>query len=142
MVNGSSEVMTMTAPPVPPLRLPKHFTPSHQTSGLPGFPAIDIFARGGAYVCAEYDCTVARLSGSKPTETTRPGGPYGWSIYLRTPGGMYYATHFGTRHKQVKVGAKLKKGMLLGRVADYSKATGGKTPSHIHYGFHAGPWAP
>lgn len=128
---------------VPPLRLPRHFTPTHQTGGLPGFPAIDCFAKGGAYVCAEFDATVIKLSGHAPTPTTQPGGPYGWSIYLRTSEGVYFATHFGSRSKwNVKVGQKVKKGMLLGRVANYSRATDGVTPSHIHWGFHRGPWAP
>ncbi len=125
-----------------PLRLPAHFTPTHQTGGLPGFPAVDVFAKGGAYVCAEFDCEIVKLSGHPPSAVTNPGGPYGWSMYLKTSAGVYYATHFGVRAKQVKVGAKLKKGMYLGRVADYSKATGGVTPSHIHLGFHPGPWAP
>ena len=124
---------------LPPLRLPRHFTPTHETSGLPGFPAIDCFARGGAYVCAEFPATVVKLSGHAPTPTTAPGGPYGWSVYLETPEGVYYGTHFGSRARQVKIGARLKRGMLLGRVADYSEATHGVTPSHIHWGFHAGP---
>lgn len=128
---------------LPPLRLPRHFVPTHQTDGLAGFPAIDCFAKGGAYVCAEFTGKVIKLSGHAPTPTTKPGGPYGWSIYLETPEGVYYATHFGTRSKfNVKLGATVKKGMLLGRVADYAKATNGVTPSHIHWGFHRGVWRP
>lgn len=129
-------------PPLPPLRLPAHFTPTHETSGLPGFPAVDCFARGGTYVCAEFAGTVVKLSGHPPTPTAQPGGPYGWSIYLQNAEGTYYLTHFGSRAKQVVIGARLRRGMLLGRVADYAKATGGVTPSHIHEGFHAGPWSP
>ncbi len=132
--------MPTPTPGIGPLRLPTHFTPTHQTSGLPGFPAIDVFAKGGTYVCAEFDCEVIRLSGHPATPTTQPGGPYGWSMYLKTSRGVYYATHFSVRAKQVKVGAKLRRGMYLGRVANYSKATDGVTPSHIHFGFHEGPW--
>lgn len=133
----------MPVDPLPPLRLPAHFHPTHQTSGLDGFPAVDCFAKGGAYVCAEVTGKVIKLSGHAPTPTTEPGGPYGWSIYLQTSEGVYFATHFASRSKfNVKLGAVVKKGMLLGRVADYSKATGGVTPSHIHWGFHAGDWRP
>lgn len=135
---------------LPALRLPAHFTPTHETSGLPGFPAVDVFAKGGTYVCAEFGGTVIKLSGHAPTETTTPGGPYGWSTYLALTWNtarkcwedVYYMTHFGVRARQVVVGAKLRRGMYLGRVADYAKATGGVTPSHIHLGFHRGPWAP
>lgn len=128
---------------VPPLRLPKHFTPSHQTSGLPGFPAVDIFAKGGAYVCAEFDSKVIRISGHPVTPTTTPGGPFGRSVYLETDEGVYFGTHFWTLNKyNIRVGATLKRGMLIGRVADYTKATGGVTPSHIHWGFHKGLWRP
>ncbi len=128
------------------LLLPRHFNtrvpPAHNTSGLPGFPAIDVFAKGGTPVCCEFAGTVVKLSGHPPTATTKPGGPYGWSVYIRTPEGTYYLTHLGTRAAVVKVGYKVKKGERIGTVANYSKATNGATASHIHEGFHAGAWAP
>jgi len=126
-----------------PLHLPEHFFPTHQTSGLDGFPAIDKFAPGGSPVLAPATGRVVKLSGKAPTATTKPGGPYGWSIYLqRRDGGTYYLTHFGTRAGIVKLGACIGKGEAIGTVADYAKATNGKTPSHIHEGFHPGPWQP
>lgn len=134
------------------LQLPAHFTPTHKTDGLWGkghppwghgkLDAIDCFAKGGTPVCCEFSGTVVKLSGHAPTPTTKPGGPYGWSIYIRNAQGTYFLTHFGSRAAGLKVGAKVKKGQVIGRVANYSKATGGVTPSHIHEGFHSGPWSP
>ncbi len=124
------------------LQLPAVFKPTHQTEGLPGFPAVDCFAAGGTPVCCEFAGTVVKLSGHPPTPTVKPGGPYGWSIYIRNPKGTYYLTHFGSRAAGLKVGSKVKKGEIIGRVANYLKATHGVTPSHIHEGHHAGPWAP
>lgn len=125
------------------LQLPEVFKPTHQTSGLPGFPAIDVFAPGGTPVLAPATGRIVKLSGHAPTPTAKPGGPYGWSMYLaRRDGGVYYLTHFGTRAAICRVGNCIGKGEVIGRVADYAKATGGKTASHIHEGFHPGPWNP
>ena len=121
-----------------PLQLPASFTPTHPTSGLPGYPAIDCFAHAGAVVLAPCAGTIRRLSGHPPTPVATPGGPYGWSIYLRaTTGADYFLTHFGSR--VVKVGDKVKRGDRLGTVANYSKATHGVTPSHIHEGKKPAP---
>lgn len=125
------------------IQLPSHFTPTHQTEGLPGFPAIDVFAQAGTQVLAPATGRIVKLSGHPPTSTSPPGGPYGWSIYLTArDGGTYYMTHFGTRAAICKLGACIGRGEVIGRVADYAKATAGKTPSHIHMGFHAGSWLP
>ena len=115
------------------LQLPATFKPTHNTSGLPGYPAVDCFAPGGTVVLAPCAGTIRRFSGHAPTPVATPGGPYGWSIYLRRPNGDdYYLTHFGTR--SVVVGQKVTRGQRLGTVANYSKATHGVTPSHIHEG--------
>lgn len=125
------------------VQLPSHFEPTHQTDGLPGFPAIDVFAKGGLPVLAPATGRIVKLSGRAPTPTTKPGGPYGWSIYLTArDGGTYFLTHFGTRAPICKVGNCVGRGEVIGSVADYAKATGGVTPGHIHEGFHKGPWAP
>ena len=119
------------------LQLPSHFTPTHQTGGLPGFPAVDVFANGGTPVCSPCTGKVVKLSGKAPTATAKPGGPYGWSVYITARGGgTYFLTHFGSRAGFVKVGACVAKGEVIGKVADYTKATNGKTPSHIHEGLH------
>lgn len=125
------------------LQLPSRFKPTHQTAGLPGYPAIDVFADGGTPVGCPDRGTIIRLSGKKPTATAKPGGAYGWSVYLKRNRlawwrrGTYFLTHFGTLNNLV-VGQKVLRGDILGTVADYSKATGGVTPSHIHEGYHAG----
>lgn len=128
------------------LQLPSHFTPDHPTEGLPNFPAMDFFAAAGTIVLSPFTGKVVKLSGHPPTPSTVPGGPYGWSIYLAVdrPGliGVAYLTHFGSRFPIVKLGACIGVGEQIGKVADYSKATKGKTPSHIHYGFHKGVWTP
>lgn len=128
------------------LQLPSHFTPTHQTAGLPGFPAVDCFAPSGTVVLSPVTGKVIKLSGHPPTPTTTPGGPFGWSIYLQCDRqgtvGVYYLTHFGTRAQIVKLGACIGRGEQIGTVAKFSEATGGKTPSHIHEGFHPGPWTP
>ncbi len=125
------------------LQLPERFTPTHQTSGLPGFPAIDCFASAGSKVCAPATGKIVKLSGRKPTQTAKPGGPYGWSIYLqRRDGRTYFLTHFGSRAAIAKIGNCIGRGEVIGTVADYSKATAGKTPSHIHQGLSAKPWTP
>jgi murein DD-endopeptidase MepM/ murein hydrolase activator NlpD len=124
------------------LQLPLHFTPTHQTAGLPGFPAVDCFAPAHTLIAAPATGKVLKLSGHEPTDEAFPGGPYGWSIYLAGREGVYYLTHFGSRARIVKLGECIARGEVIGQVADYAKATHGKTPSHVHMGFHAGAWTP
>lgn len=124
------------------IQLPSHFTPTHETLGLPGFPAVDVFAPAGTPVCSPVTGKVTKLSGHKPTPSSPPGGPYGWSIYLTGREGTYFLTHFGSRSGIVQLGGCIGRGEVIGRVADYARATGGKTPSHIHEGFHRGLWTP
>lgn len=129
-------IIVELAPPKPAtLQLPMNFTPTHQTDGLPGYPAIDMFARGGTVALAPCAGVINKLSGHPVTPKATPGGPYGLSCYLeRSDGGVYFLTHFATL--RVRVGQRVKKGDPLGTVADYSRATGGVTPSHIHEGLH------
>lgn len=125
------------------VQLPSHFKPTHQTAGLPGFPAIDVLAPAGAAVLAPATGRIVKLSGHAPTPTSPPGGSYGWSMYLTSrEGDTYFLTHFGSRSSICKVGACIGRGEVIGRVANYSKATGGVTPNHIHEGLHIGSWQP
>lgn len=114
------------------VQLPATFVPTHETIGLPGYPAVDVFAPAGTIALSPADGTITRTSGRKPSAMVKPGGPYGYSLYL----GPYYLTHFGSLH--VSVGDVVRAGQPLGTIADYAKATGGITPSHIHLGKHAG----
>jgi hypothetical protein len=121
------------------LELPARFRPTHETSGLAGYPAVDVFGRSGELVGSPGYGRVVRESGQAPTSRATPGGPYGFSIYLVTRAGTYFLTHLG--RLLVGVGAIIRPGQAIGTVAPYSEATGGVTPSHVHEGFHAGPGA-
>lgn len=125
----------LKAPPgPPPLQLPGTFTPTHETAGLPGYPAIDVFAKAGTNVAAPSDGVIRRLSGHDPAEGGVPGGAYGWSIYLLCPRGEYFLTHLGSR--TVAEGKQVKRGDILGTVCDAAVAHMDTTLSHIHEGFH------
>jgi hypothetical protein len=113
------------------LQLPSTFVPTHETAGLPGFPATDQFAAPGTTVLAPEDGVVDRHSGHDPALGGKPGGPYGWSIYITAASGRYYLTHFGSR--QTNVGDHLKKGQAIGTVCD-SAVSGKAGTSHIHEG--------
>jgi hypothetical protein len=113
------------------LQLPKEFVATHQTAGLPGFPAVDVFADPNTVVLAPEDGIVDRLSGHDPQLGGTPGGPYGWSIYLTTASGRYFMTHFMTR--RVAVGKRVKRGEAIGTVCD-SAVSGRPNTSHIHEG--------
>ncbi len=120
-------------PPVATLQLPVAFVPTHQTAGLPGYPAKDFFAPPGASVGCPVDATVRRLSGHDPKEGGVPGGAYGLSVYLASADGTdRFLTHFGSR--TVTEGQKMKRGDLLGTVCDAKVAHMASSLSHIHYG--------
>lgn len=113
------------------LQLPASFTPTHQTAGLPGYPAIDVFGKPGERVGAPVGGTIARFSGRSPSAGAYEGagGPFGWSMYLSGDNkATYFLTHFGSR--AVKVGQRVSRGQNLGTVGDYP----GGTPDHIHEG--------
>lgn len=127
---------------------PKVFVPGkpgvHDTAGLPGFPALDKFAPAGTYVALSAAGKVIKLSGHPPVKLA-PGhrhGAFGWSIYLETPLGVYYMTHYGTRARMVEIGAHIPAGAILGTVGNFIWATDGETANHIHIGFHKGKWTP
>lgn len=122
-------------PPANTLQLPVTFVPTHQTEGLPGYPAIDVFGKAGSVVLAPEAGTIDRLSGHDPGEGGRPGGPYGWSVYLTVPSARYFLTHFGSR--TVEEGDRVVAGDPLGTVCDAAVAHMDSNLSHIHEGKHA-----
>lgn len=123
-------------PPVALLQLPATFTPTHQTAGLPGYPAIDVFAKPGTTVLAPEDGLVRKLSGHDPAEGGVPGGAYGWSLYLQAADGEFFLTHLGTR--TVKPQQRVKRGETIGTVCDAKVARMTSSLSHIH----EGKWVP
>lgn len=122
-------------PPPPPaayLLLPATFKPTHETAGLPGYPALDVFAKAGTVVLAPADGTVTKLSGHDPAEGGIPGGAYGWSFYLTCATGDYFITHLGTR--DVKLDQRVKAGERVGTVCDAKVAHMASSLSHVHLG--------
>jgi murein DD-endopeptidase MepM/ murein hydrolase activator NlpD len=116
------------------LQLPRSFKPTHPTGGLPGYPAVDVFGNpeGGDPVGSPAAGVIRRQSGKSPTQGGKPGGPYGWSLYLACANGDdFYLTHFGA--VMVKVGDRVKRGQLLGTVCN-SRVSGKPRTSHIHCG--------
>lgn len=127
-------MLYLQTPPVPgrTVQLPARFTPTHQTEGLPGFPAIDVFAAPSTMALAPEAGTVSRLSGHDPNEGGQPGGPYGWSVYLTCPHAIYFLTHFGSR--VVELGQMVRAGDPLGTVCNATVAGMDASASHIHEG--------
>lgn len=115
------------------IRLPPRFKPTHQTAGLPGFPAIDVFGGVGDLVEAGHSGVVTRLSGRKISGTERPGSAYGFSVYTRTDASIVrrYITHLEC--VAVEVGDRVSPTSVLGRIA--APPAGSPAGSaHAHYG--------
>jgi murein DD-endopeptidase MepM/ murein hydrolase activator NlpD len=121
--------------PVAPkrLRLPPAFTPTHETAGLAGFPAVDLFAAPRTEVVADFYGVVVRISGRRCCDGGSPGGAYGQSVYITNRGNGYerYATHFDRLF--VTVGQRISPGSRIGTVCD-SAVTGKPGTSHVHLG--------
>jgi murein DD-endopeptidase MepM/ murein hydrolase activator NlpD len=134
---ASKEPAIPIGPPDPApggsLQLPGDFTSTHPTAGLPGFPAVDLFAHPNTVVLAPEDGTVVRLSGRDPRDGGSPGGAYGFSIHLESPSGRYFMTHFATR--DVALNQQVTAGQRIGTVCD-SAVSGKPNTSHIHHGKH------
>jgi hypothetical protein len=115
--------------------LPRTFTPTHQTSGLAGYPAVDVFAPAGEVARAGFWGRVVRVSGKPLSPWDRPGGAYGWSVYVlnRANGWTRYCTHFSDLH--VAAGAVVYPGRALGRIAT-PPAGSAAGSAHIHMGLN------
>jgi murein DD-endopeptidase MepM/ murein hydrolase activator NlpD/lysophospholipase L1-like esterase len=107
---------------------------THETGGLPGYPAYDYMAPAGTPVVAPYSGRIRKLSGRDPSAGGPPGGPLGYSIYLAGNGNDYYMTHLDK--VRVKVGDRVKQGHQIAQVADGPPSW--STP-HCHMGTHKGP---
>ncbi len=103
----------------------------HETSGLPGWYALDISAPSGSTVVAPESGTIERISGHDPSEgIVGPGGVFGYSEYLRGVSGQrYYLTHFGslgvTENQHVRVGEP------IGTIGDFPDHD--ESFNHVHW---------
>lgn len=94
---------------------------THDTDGLPGFPAVDLFAKPGTPFTAPEDGRIVRHSGRGGTS----GQVYGRSIYFQGKSGkLYFVTHLGT----VAAKGSYRKGQQLGTVSAWS---GGSPHAHV-----------
>jgi murein DD-endopeptidase MepM/ murein hydrolase activator NlpD len=87
-------------------------------------------APGGTEIFAVEAGRIWKLSGHDPATGVHDGDIFGWNIYLQTSDGlMYFFTHVGSR--AVKVGYKVKKAQILGKVGHWPHDEG---RSHTHLG--------
>lgn len=123
----------MTLPLWPRIRLPKTFTPTHDTAGLPGFPAIDVFAKAGTLVMPPEGGYIVHKHFIPWDRVKRTGG---WTIYLQGhSGNTYFLTHFANARRNGRV----YRFQSIGRVGE---VPGNAWPAHIHEGKHKGIFTP
>lgn len=113
---------------LPPLQLPRVFTPTHATGGLQGFPAVDLFAPPGTAVLAPEDCEMVYRH---LIEWNRARAVGGWTFYLQATNATYFDTHLDNAMPE----GRYRKGSVLGFVAD---VPGDWWPSHVHHAKHRG----
>lgn len=116
------------------IRLPASFKPTHQTAGLSGYPAIDIFGQPGDTITAGFAGTVRRISGHPCVLGGPPGGAYGQSLYIRSANGDdRYLTHLDKL--LVRLGDNIRIGTPLATLCNAANA-GKPGTTHVHYGLH------
>ncbi len=117
----------------PRIRLPRDFTPTHDTAGLPGFPAIDVFAPPGTLVMPPEGGRIVYKHLLAWDPVRKVGG---WTLYLQgRSGNTYFLTHFGNCRRE----GRIYRWQSIGRV--------GYVPHkawlpHIHEGKHKGIYKP
>ena len=115
--------------------LPTQQTPTHETSNLPGFPAVDIMESPGTPVGAPENGRLSRISGHPPSQPPPEGqgGPWGLSFYYigSETGNIYFGTHL----QQVAPVGTYRRGDVVGIVGDYP----GSSADHIHWGINSSP---
>lgn len=106
--------------------------PTHDTAGLPGYPAYDYMAPAGTTVVAPVDGTISRLSGKDPRLGGPPGGALGYSIYIAGSNGRsYFLTHLD--RVAVRQGQRVKQGQAIAVVA---AGPASWSSPHVHMGVH------
>ncbi len=126
-------------PPYPSLVYPhdkdfQSFTAGflHVTGGIGGNWALDFMAAPGTPVLAPENGTVSRTAGHDPATGLHGENRdvFGWSVYLKTSFGFFYATHFG--RLTVGAGSRLRVGEVMGYVGDWPHD---RPRSHTHLGY-------
>lgn len=103
---------------------------THQTDGLPGYPAYDYMAPAGTACVAPVDGTIERLSGKNPSLGGPAGGALGYSIYLTGANDKsYFLTHLDK--VRVKAGQRVDQGEQMAVVA---KGPPSWSTPHVHMG--------
>ena len=115
------------------MRLPADFRPTHPTAGLLGYPAVDLFARAGQPVFADFYGKVRRISGRSACSGGVPGGAYGRSVYLLNEQAKRerYVTHLCCL--ALEVGDAVRPGTFIGTVA-VPPAGSPAGSAHVHLG--------
>lgn len=116
------------------VNLPPTFTSTHQTAGLPGFPARDIPGTPGEQVTSPVTGKIEYVHFIPWDIAKRVGG---WTMYIVGASGTYFLTHFGK--VEVRNGQIVQAGQRIGTVAAVPQNAWG---AHIHEGFHSGPYQP
>jgi len=115
--------------------LPARFKPTHPTSGLPGFPAVDVFQHAGRPVSTGFGGIVTRISGRPCHLGGRPGGSYGISVYVtdRRTREVRFVTHL--EQLLAVVGDAIWPGRVLGTIC---LPPSGSPPgsAHAHLGHY------
>lgn len=115
------------------LQLPAVFRPTHDTGGLPNFPAIDLFAKPGTLALAPESGRLVFSHFITWDKVKRVGG---WTVYLQARSGdTYFLTHFSWLTKLTHCG----RGQVIGAVAP---VPGKWWEPHIHEGKHHGFYDP
>lgn len=98
---------------------------THDTDGLPGYPAVDLFAKPGTPFKAPEDGKIVRISGHPGTTS---GNVFGQSVYFQGRSGTtYFITHLGT----VAPRGVYRRGQALGTVSRWDSGS-----PHAHVGVH------
>jgi hypothetical protein len=96
---------------------------THETAGLAGYPAVDLFGEPGTPFVAPENGHVVRLSGKGGTS----GQVFGFSVYFKGDSGKeYFITHLGP--DRPAVGSRLAKGDPLGSISPWD---GGSPHAHV-----------
>jgi hypothetical protein len=106
---------------------------NHQTDGLPGYPAIDLFHDPGTPFLAPERGRIVRISGHPGTHS---GNVYGESIYFK---GVSGRTYFVTHLQNVSPIGSYQAGAKLGEVTLWST---NPRSSHAHVGINTSGASP